>query len=134
MSTQKKLLSLTSIALILVLTSLSACSKAMVSKEPKLAVLVESSPANTQAIQQAMSTALNGKQITLASSAFLNSPTHTLERKQLKNLNAKTIDGLILGIPEVHRFSLYSSGKNCYLVYAKNEKKYPLKQLKCQPL
>lgn len=122
------------IASVCVLGILSACSTAMSDQKSGPAILLESSTKNTQVISQAMSLALNGKKVSLTANAFRKSSDHTLEKKAFTGMNSKPADGLILGIPVIHRFSLLSSGSSCHLVYEKTGTKYPLNGINCKAL
>jgi len=113
---------------------LSACSTAMVSQKSGPAILLESSTENTQIISQAMSLALNGEKISLTTNAFINNSQHTLEKKLFTGINSNAANGLILGIPEIHRFSLFSNETSCHLVYEKTGAKYPLNGVSCKAL
>lgn len=130
--TKRKLSFSMKLYLIGALSILSACSAAKVDEEPKLAVLLESSSTNTQIISQAMSTVLNGTKVSLESHAFLKTSQHILQKRSFTTPNAA--DGLMLGTPQINRFTLYSKGSTCYLVYINNNKNYPLQNLKCKPL
>ena len=98
------------------------------------AILLESNIENTLIISQAMSLALNGTKISLNSRTFMRSPHHTLEKKQLTNLNSNIANGLILSIPKIYRFSLFSHDTSCFLIYQNSGKKFPLSGVKCKPL
>lgn len=117
------------------LISISGCTNAMVEQKTKPAILKNSSAEYTKIISQTMSLALNGKQIRLEESAFLKSNQHVLEKKMFTDTNTNPADGLMLGIPVIHRFSLFTTAENnCFLVYEKTGKQYPLSNLKCVAL
>ncbi len=113
---------------------LSACSTAMVGQKSGPAILLETSKTNTQIISQAMSLALNGKKVSLTANAFRKNAQHTLEKKSFTGLNSNAADGLILGIPVIHRFSLFSNDSSCHLIYEKTGTKYPLNGVNCKAL
>lgn len=118
-----------------ILSILSGCTNATVDQTSKPAALINASTANTKIISQAMSQALNGRQIMLGENAFINSSQHTLEKKSFTGMNTNSVDGLILGIPVVHRFSMFTNNKNsCYLVYDKTGEQYSLKGIDCRTL
>lgn len=116
------------------LSILSACTTAMNNEVPRSAIILESNQTNTHILSQAMSSALKGKKVSLVSSAFLKNSQHILQTKMRGSINGNATNGLILGIPEAHHFSLYTTNNSCYLVYENTGEQYPLKGLNCKPL
>lgn len=122
----------------MLLSSVVACTSSTTtatnaSVEPVPAVLLESSAHNTQQLQQAMSKALKGVNVTLVSDAFLQQNQHVLE-KQSFNKGMPNLDGLMLEIPQSHRFAMFKKGTQCYLRYLNTGENYPLAGLRCKAL
>lgn len=130
---KNRIINLNRISSTCLLGLLSACSSATIA-EAKPAVLIDSSSTTHQIIEQVISQALNGKKVTIAKDSFLQSNQLLIEKKHYSSIEAPAIDGLILGGPKTHRFALFSKGTQCYLVYAKTGKKYPLNEVKCKTI
>ncbi|PWQ95103.1 hypothetical protein [Leucothrix pacifica] len=96
------------------------------------AVLAALSANNTRILSSAMSLALNGTKVTLAPDVFTQSSQHRLQRNTDNPQGMPGLNGRLMGIPEIHRFSLIRAGENCLLRYEKTAKTYPLQGLKCQ--
>ncbi len=96
------------------------------------AVLSASSTDNTRILSTAMSQALNGTKVTLAPDVFTQSSQHSLQRNTDNPRGMAGLNGRLMGVPEIHRFSLIRTGENCLLRYEKTGKTYPLQGLKCQ--
>lgn len=91
---------------------------------PSEAVLMESSPAATAALSEAVSSALGGRKVTLAPNVLLDSPKLVMD--------PKFVDDRSLERPD--HFRLVKEGQDCYLVHEENLSKWSLPNVKCKAI
>lgn len=112
----------------------TSASALMTSDSMRPAVLRKSSAAATTQLNQAISQALHGSQFTMAADAFTRSHQLTLQRSTQDPVNMPGLNGRIMEMPVIHRFSLMSLDGACYLRYEKTGKTYPLQGIRCRTL
>jgi hypothetical protein len=115
------------------IVSLVGCGSAPVTHAMKSAVLTEPSPDTTQVLNQAVSRALNGTQVSLARNVLIDSSELQLERRTQSSTQG--LNGSLMGLPKVYRFSLKQNNSGeCFLVYSKTGQEYRLDGVKCKTL
>lgn len=117
----------------------SACTSAPAGSTPSTttasAALLNAPSADTTArISSAMSAALHGTKVAVAPDAFTKNSQLTLERNTQNPRSMPGLNGRLMGVPVIHRFSLISRDGSCYLVYEKTGKEFPLNGVSCQPV
>ena len=96
------------------------------------AVLTEPSTHARLAINNAISTALNGTKIAVAKNAFVNSSQLTLQRNTKDPRGMAGLNGRILGAPVVYHFSMVKQNGSCYLIDARTQKRHSLSGVNCK--
>lgn len=119
------------ITLVLVSIFITACNSFAVNKDIP-ALIVNPDQASRNELKNAVSSALNGADITLADNALTRDSRLFIERKQRNTLETSPVLGRDLGKPEV--FQLVLSGSKCVLVQQGNEKRWALPKTRCKPV
>ena len=112
----------------------SGCGAGTPVKTMQAATLSKHSPATTQVLNQAVSRALNGTRVSLASRALTKRSEVTVERMMQSSELGNGLNGRIMSAPVVHRFSLKKQSGACYLVHQKTGQSYLLEGVECQVL
>lgn len=95
------------------------------------AVIVDPDEQTRSELLAAVSGALNGRPVTLASDALTSSSLLTVERKSHENLEGRPATGRMLESPE--QFRLVKSKSHCILIHLGSGKRMPLEHGKCTP-
>lgn len=103
-------------------------------KTMQAAVLTQHSVATTKVLNSAVSRALNGVKVSLASRALTQRSDVEVERMAQDSVSVPGLNGRLMGKPVVHRFLLKQQAGDCYLVYEKTGQAYLLEGVKCQVL
>ncbi len=103
-------------------------------KTMQTAVITEPSVATSNALNAAVSRALNGTKVSLARDAFTKSSELQIERLSQDSAARPGLNGRMMGVPEVYKFSLKSSGGSCYLLHQKTGKTYLVDGVNCRVL
>lgn len=98
------------------------------------AILNAPSADTTARLSNAISAALHGTRVALAPDAFTKSSQLTLERNTQNPRHMPGLNGRLMDMPVIHRFTLMSRSGGCYLVYEKTGKEYPLNGVSCKPM
>jgi hypothetical protein len=113
------------------LLSLGACrtSRGRPADADVPAVIVNPTAESRTALVQAVSTALNGAQVTLALDALTDASTLIIERTRRRDPSGLPIDGRDLGYPE--RFRLVKRAGKCILVHEGSGRRFILAATSC---
>ena len=95
-----------------------------------LALRVESTPASTTEIRDAVENALPGRRILLANDAFTKSSLLVIERRRHERLEGVRTSGAADEAP--HRFRLVLDGQTCELVHLNTGKRHALTRTRCR--
>lgn len=96
------------------------------------ALIAEHSRAGLQELQAALSEAYHGAKITLADTAFADSSYLLIERRAHTDGSGRLIMGNDPGRPD--RFQLLVRGEECILVDLRDQRRWTLQEVRCQPL
>lgn len=86
-------------------------------------------PASTSEIENVVSSALDGRTVSIADDALANTSLLTIERGRLRRVDAPVELGRDLGRPEV--FQLVLDGNQCFLVHDRTELRWLLTDTDC---
>ncbi|PHS41235.1 MAG: hypothetical protein COA91_02670 [Robiginitomaculum sp.] len=97
------------------------------------ALLVNASPKVTTEIQDVVSQALNGVQVTVAPDVLTKSPTMAIERPEFRSPAGDPIMGRRMDMPEdaADHFTLSRSNEKCVLTHEQTSVSYVLKSARC---
>ena len=101
-------------------------------KQLQAAVLTQPSVATSSVLNAAASRALNGVRVSLARDALTQSSDMQIERMTQDPASARGLNGRLMGVPTVYRFSLKRRESDCFLVYEKTGQAYPLEGVSCK--
>ncbi len=112
---------------------LAAC-QTTASGPPAEAMLMESSSSSTKLLSKAVSQALGGVDVNLASNVLMDSSVLTIETRIPQSMDGGRMVGAMndRARPKPERFTLMKEGRSCYLVHENTGQKMPLGRLKCQ--
>lgn len=116
---------LTKLITILTVANVFACTT---KAEPLKPALVVASERSEQLLAQSMAVLFNGQQIKLASSAFLQSSTITIERVNANHMG-RVIQGRVIEPPQT--ITLVSDGRDCFLHHEQLNKQVRVNDLRC---
>jgi len=109
---------------------LTACSTAPIQND--IPALLSNASAETRLeLEQAMSAALDGVEITIAIDAFTQFSVLTIERGMHRSIGRSPEMGRDLGQPE--HFQLMIDGPQCVLVHQRTELRWLLNRTTCEP-
>ena len=117
------------LGLLAVLTSAACAQKTMHSELP--ALIVAPDTASRSELNQAVSSALGGVDITLADDALTKDSTLLIERRRPRGLFKPDVAGLDQEKPDV--FQLLLSASKCVLVHQADGKRQVLQNTRCVP-
>jgi len=131
MAALKKMLLLVSAALqgACVATPITPSTESM-----QAAVLIQHSVETSSLLNQAVSSALNGAKVSLASRALTQTSDVQVERTTQDPASMPGLNGQLMEVPKAHHFSLRKQGSQCYLVYQKTGQAFLLEGVKCRVL
>jgi hypothetical protein len=110
--------------------TLSAC--ATMAQEEMPAVLVETNADARAEIVRVVGEALGNSDVLIANDALTRESTLFIERKPARDASGQRLSGRDYGKPE--RFDLVKQGDACVLVHASTQKRYGLKEVRCEGL
>ena len=123
------------ILLFSVLVTQAGCGSTPVATAMQSAVLAEPSPATTKVLNKAVSRALNGTKVLLARTVLTDTSELQIERMMQSPVAMPSLDGNLMGMPKVYRFSLKrNTSGDCFLLYPKTGNQYRLEGVKCRAL
>ncbi len=94
------------------------------------ALLTNPSAQTNTALEAAISGALNGRHVTLASGAFTKRPDVIIELAAYSTLGGAPMDGRRMDRPD--HFTLKARGANCFLVHEETGEVYKLSGVECK--
>jgi len=118
---------LTAITVVLILLA-TAC-RLPVTQPDTPALLTNPGPETLQELEQTLSTAMNGAQISLATDVLTKTSVLVIERGMQRGINRAPELGRDLGQP--YRFQLVIKGQQCLLVDKQNGTEWPLSSAEC---
>lgn len=92
---------------------------------------VDPTPAANAELENVVSSALDGRPVTLASDALTRESTLIIEPRQLRRIDGPPELGRNLGRPE--HFRLVLDGNHCFLVHDETELRWLLGDTQCIP-
>ena len=110
------------------LLMLAACQSAGLAA-PSPAVIVHANAAARAELQQVVSRAINRPRVMLADDALVSNSELLIESAHPRDGAGRLLNGRELGNPE--HFSLLRDGSRCFLVHARTQRRYELKQAHC---
>lgn len=116
-------------ALCVVAVVTAACNAAPVQQTDVAAVIVNPDDASRAELEQVVSTALNGADITLADDALTHSSVLTIEHNPRQTMEQRPLLGRDLGSPE--QFDLVLDGRQCTLVHRRTGLRWLLRATEC---
>ena len=117
----------TALSLIAVLL-LSACNTPSAPQDVP-ALIVDPTENSRAELRLVVSRALNGIEVTLADDALTQTSLLTVERRPIRDLQGRLLEGRKLGMP--HRFRLVKNGSDCVLVEIPDARRWVLGQTSC---
>jgi len=108
----------------------SLCTVLLVGCQDRPARIVDPTDASRVALQRAVSTALNGAEVTLADDALTHSSRLTIERKDYRDAQGNRVMGRDTSTPI--QFRLMKHGTQCFLVLQSSGVKWPLADTTCK--
>lgn len=95
------------------------------------AVIVEPTAESRIEILRAVSTALSGANVTIASDALTQESVLAIGRKPARDASGRRLSGRDYEMPE--RFLLVKNGSRCALIHARTNVRYELDKVRCKP-
>ena len=102
----------------------------MDTQEPYAAVLSNPSPESLLAVTKAVSTAIDGQSVKLASDSLTTTNILTVMTNTQSTMEQNPINGRIMQRPQ--HFQLMLRGTECFLVHDETAKEYILENIKCE--
>lgn len=117
------------LSVILLALVISACALPDIDAQP--AVIVEPDAQSQQALQEAVSAALEGAEVTLAADALTDSSTFVLERP--RPTSRASLEGESPSLDGPEQFQLLIQGEACILVHEESGAHRMLADTRCRP-
>lgn len=109
----------------------SSCKQGVLQNDSDLpATLVDTTAQTRSELNQVVSLALLGVDVTLADDALTKTSLLVIERRKPQNISSDRIMGRDLSTPD--QFRLVTNGGQCILVHQKNGKRYLLSLASCK--